>query len=490
MDENIYELKKKTVSGVFWRFGERILAQLVSFIVSVVLARILIPEQYGIIAIVTIFINIANVFVTSGLGTSLVQKKDADELDFSTMFYASLLLSIVVYVSLFFLAPILAKLYENELLTVVIRVMGIKLPIAAINSIQQAYVSNKMIYKKFFLATLIGTIISAFIGVGMALSNFGVWALVAQYLSNSLIDTIVLFFTVKWRPTLSFSMKRFKVLFSYGWKVMATSLIGTIFDQVRGLIIGVKYTSEDLAYCSKGEQIPAIISGNINSVTESVIFSSISKVQKDIDKVKRAVSRLLKTSSYIIMPLLLGVSAVAEILVEVLLTDKWMFCIPYLRIVCVQQCFSILNLVNLQAIKAIGRSDVLLKLEFIKKPIYVIILLISMNISPLAICAGNAIYALIALLINSYPNKKLLNYSLIEQIKDVGGYMLLALIMQLIVWRIGYIEINNYLLLVIQILIGVIFYIGVSKYLKLDSFEYMFNLLKDMLNKKRGKKNG
>lgn len=482
----IQTLKTKTISGLFWRFGERITAQLISFIVSIVLARILVPEQYGIVAIVTIFINLANVFVTSGLGTSLVQKKEADDLDFSTMFWAGIVLSLILYSIIFLISPIVAKLYDNELLTVVLRVMGIKIPIAAISSIQQAYVQRKMIFKKFFFSTIIGTIISAFVGIGMALKGFGVWALVGQYLTNSIIDICILAITVNWKPKFMFSFERFKGLFSYGWKIMASSFIGTVFDQLRGLIIGAKYTSADLAYNNKGEQIPALLSTNINSTMESVLFSSISKVQDDKEKVKRAMKRLMKISSFVIMPLLFGISAVANSLITILLTEKWSECVPYLRVVCIQQTFGILNTVNMQAIKAIGKSDTILKLEFVKKPIYIAILLIMMNISPLAVCIGNAIYSIVTLFINSRPNKKYLNYSLKEQIADILIYFIIALLMEVIVIAVGTININIYLLLVLQVLIGAVFYIGISKILKVDSLEYIIDIIKNMF---KGKKN-
>ena len=207
------EIKTKTIFGIFWRLSERVLAQLISFIVSVVLARILLPKEYGVVAIILVFINIFNAFVTSGMGTSLIQKKNSDTLDFSTMFYTGLAISIILYLILFLSAPFIAKIYKNIALIALLRVMGIKLQIASINSIQQAYVSKKMEYKKFFYSTLIGTIISGILGIAAALHGYGVWALVIQYLSNSAIDTIVLFITVNWRPTLEFSIKRFKSLF-------------------------------------------------------------------------------------------------------------------------------------------------------------------------------------------------------------------------------------------------------------------------------------
>ena len=484
-ENEIQTLKNKTISGLFWRFGERITAQIISFVVSVVLARILLPEQYGIVAIVTIFINLANVFVTSGLGTSLVQKKDADELDFSTMFWASIALSLVLYAIIFIISPIVAKIYNNELLTIVLRVMGLKIPIAAINSIQQAYVQRKMIFKKFFFSTIIGTIISAFVGIGMALKGCGVWALVGQYLTNSVIDTCVLWITVKWKPHFMFSMQRFKSLFSYGWKIMMASFIGTVFDQLRGLIIGARYSSADLAYNNKGEQIPSLLSTNINSTMESVLFSSISKVQDDKAKVKSAMRRLMKISSFVIMPLLFGISAVANSLITILLTDKWSACVSYLRVVCIQQCFGILNTVNMQAIKAIGKSDTTLKLEFVKKPIYLAILLTMMNISPLAICIGNAVYSIITLFINSRPNKKYLNYGLKEQISDIFVYFIISLLMEIIVIAVGMLNINVYLLIILQVLVGMIFYIGASIILKLDSLQYILENIKNVLKRKK-----
>ena len=484
-ENEIQTLKNKTISGLFWRFGERITAQIISFVVSVVLARILLPEQYGIVAIVTIFINLANVFVTSGLGTSLVQKKDADELDFSTMFWASIALSLVLYAIIFIISPIVAKIYNNELLTIVLRVMGLKIPIAAINSIQQAYVQRKMIFKKFFFSTIIGTIISAFVGIGMALKGCGVWALVGQYLTNSVIDTCVLWITVKWKPHFMFSRQRFKTLFSYGWKIMMASFIGTVFDQLRGLIIGARYSSADLAYNNKGEQIPSLLSTNINSTMESVLFSSISKVQDDKAKVQSAMRRLMKISSFVIMPLLFGISAVANSLITILLTDKWSACVPYLRVVCIQQCFGILNTVNMQAIKAIGKSDTTLKLEFVKKPIYLAILLIMMNISPLSICIGNAAYSIITLFINSRPNKKYLNYGLKEQISDIFVYFIISLLMEIIVIAVGMLNINVYLLIILQVFVGMIFYIGVSIILKLDSLQYILENIKNVLKRKK-----
>lgn len=484
MNDNLVELKNKTINGLFWRFGERITSQIISFIVSVILARILLPKEYGIVALVTIFINLADVLVTSGLGTSLVQKKNVDELDFSTMTIASIILSIILYGILFIIAPVISIIYNNELLTAVIRVMGIRIPIAAFNSIQQAYVQKKMIYKKFFYSTLIGTVISAVVGIYMALNGYGVWALVGQYLTTTIIGTIVLFVILDWKPKMRFSQERFKQLFNYGSKIMAAGFIGCLFDQLRGLIIGFKYSSEDLAFNNKGEQFPIMLYTNINSTLESVLFSSISMLQDDKKKLKEVIRKLMKTSSFVIMPVMFGLLGVADNFVKILLTDKWILCVPFMRVVCVQECFAILNTVNMQAIKAIGRSDTILKLEFIKKPIYMSILLITMFISPYAVCIGCCVYSLIALFINSKPNKKYLNYTLQEQFSDTIIYIILSFLMSILVMAVGKIQMNIYLNLVMQIIVGAMFYLIISKILKLDSYKYIFNIIKERFCKK------
>lgn len=481
--ENVKELKRKTISGFFWGFGERITAQAITFVVSVILARLLSPSEYGMIAIVLIYINIANVFVSSGLGTALVQKKEVDAQDFSSMFWANLVISIFLYFILFFAAPFIARIYQNEALTIIFRVIGLRLPIAAINSIQHAYVSREMIYKKFFWSTLFGTIVSAIVGIVMAYKGFGIWALVGQYLTNSTIDTIVLFFTIHWKPKMYFSFEKFKRLFSFGWKVTLTSLIGTVFDQVRGLIIGLKYSSADLAYNSKGEQIPTLITNNINSSLDTVLLSSVAKIQEDKQKVKQAISRILKLSCFILFPVLLGLAGVSNTLIRILLTDKWLPCLPFLQIMCFQQCFSVVNGINLQVLKAVGRSDISLKLEFMKKPLYLMFIVLAMFISPLAICAANAIYAVVALLINSFPNRKILQYTLWDQVKDMVVSFSLSIITGVIAYAIGYLKINLFVLFVVQVLAGIIVYIGLSLLFNRDNFDYVFALLKNMMRK-------
>ena len=478
------ELKKKTINGFFWRFGERISSQLVSFIVSIILARILLPQEYGIIALSMVFINITSVFAVSGLGTSLIQKKDADELDFSTMFYAGISLSIIIYGILYCTAPLIANLYNNTQICPVLRVLGLIIPIQSINSIQQASVSRALEFKKFFYATFTGTFLSGCIGIAMAYKGWGVWSLIGQQLSNHIINTFTLNRIITWRPKLQFSINRFKELFSFGSKLMGANFMGTFFNELKSFIVGIKYTPADLAYYNRGESLPGLIANNINNTINTVLFPAISQIQNNKEEVKKAIRRSMMTSSFIMLPLMFILAATADKIVWILLTEKWMFCFPFMQVLCLNHCINILGTANLQAINAIGRSDITLKLEIIKKPVYLLMILSAMFISPFAIAVATTIYSLFGTIINAWPNKKLIHYKFSEQISDILPQLILSICMSLIVLGIGILPINIYILLFLQITTGFIFYILSSKILKLESYNYILSSIKNLKLKK------
>ena len=329
------DLKKKTVGGFFWRFGERIASQSVSFIISIILARLLFPQEYGVIALSMVFINITNVFAVSGLGTSLIQKKDADDVDFSTMFYAGIFISVALYGLLFLAAPFIADLYHSELVCPVLRALGLVVPIQAVNSIQQAAVSRGLDFKKFFFATSVGTVVSGIVGVALAYTGFGVWALVGQQLTNHVVNTLTLNRIIRWRPQWAFSYSRFKGLFSFGSKLMCANFIGTFFNELKSFIVGARYTPADLAFYNRGESMPALIGNNVNTTINAVLFPAISKLQDDKEGVKRAIRRSMMTSSYVMFPLLFILAATADKVVLILLTEKWMPCVPFMRVLCI-----------------------------------------------------------------------------------------------------------------------------------------------------------
>lgn len=274
--------KNDVTKGLFWTFGERITAQLISTIVGIVLARVLDPEHYGIIAIVTVFITFFNVFVTSGFSSAVVQKKDVDDLDYDTAFYIGLIVAIIAYIILFFTSNFIADFYKMPDLGLVIKVMSIRLPLAALNATQQAYVRRKMEFKKFFIATSFGTIISGFVGIAMALSGFGVWALVTQYLTNTTIDSIVMWFVCGWKPKLQFSLKRAESIYSFGWKVLVSDLVATIEGDIRSLIIGKQFGSSDLAFFDNGKKYPALLVNNIDTAINKVMLPVYSQNQDNI----------------------------------------------------------------------------------------------------------------------------------------------------------------------------------------------------------------
>lgn len=469
---------EKVLNSFFWRFLERFGSYVVSFVVSVVLARLLDPEAYGTIALVTVFITILQVFVDTGLGRALIQKKDADELDFSSVFYFNMAMCVVLYCIMFAAAPHIAQFYNNEELVGVIRVLSITLVISGLKNVQQAYVSREMLFKKFFYATLAGTIASAFVGIFMAYQGAGVWALVGQSLTNTLIDTLMLWVTVKWRPKKKFSMQRLKGLLAYGWKLLIASLVGTLSDNLRQLLIGKLYTSTDLAYYNKGEQIPGIVNGNVNAAIDSVIFPAMSEAQDDKESVKNMTRRAIMTSTYIMAPLFIGLACCAETLIRLLLTEKWLPCVPYLRIFCITYLFYPIHTANLNAIMAVGRSDIDLKLELVKKILEISLLLMIMRYGVLAIAYSLILTSVINQIVNSWPNRKLIGYSYFQQMRDILPEFALACIMGAVVYAVGLFKMNDFLLLFLQIITGAIVYIGASAIMKLEAFMYLVGKIK------------
>ena len=466
------------ISNLIWRFAERCGAQGVSFVVSIVLARLLAPEVYGTIALVTVFTAILQVFIDSGLGNALIQKKGADETDYSSVFWANMILCSFLYVILFFSAPLIAQFYKDLSLIPVIRVMGLTLIISGLRNIQQAYVSKRMLFKKFFFATLGGTITSAFVGIGMALLGYGVWALVAQYLVNRIIETCVLWATVKWHPQFSFSISRMKGLISYGWKILVSGLLDSVYNNIRQLVIGRMYTSADLAFYNKGMQIPNLVVTNVNTSIDSVLLPAMSKTQDNRVEVKRLTRRAIRLSSYIMCPIMVGLAVCANPLVSVLLTEKWISCVPYLRIFCFSYAWYPVHTANLNAIKAIGRSDIFLKLEVIKKIIGIGVLLLVVDKGIGMIAGSLLLTSVISSIINAFPNKRLINYGYGEQIRDIIPATVLSLIMGGMLWGITLLPITNLLKLIIMIPAGIIIYVLGSKKLKLEEYEHVIEVIK------------
>lgn len=471
------------IKNFIWRFAERCGAQLVTFIVSIVLARILAPEDYGTIALVTVFTTILQVFVDSGLGTALIQKKEADDLDFSSVFFFNFAVCLILYIGMFIAAPFIAEFYNDSSLTSVVRVISLTIVISGVKGIQQAYVSRNMMFKRFFFSTIGGTIFSAIFGIVLAYQGFGVWALVAQQLSNTAIDTLILWLTVKWRPKLMFSWNRLKTLLVFGWKLLVSALLDTCYNNLRNLIIGKMYSSADLAYYNQGDKFPKVIVTNINTSIDSVLLPTMSSAQDDRERVKNMTRRAIKTSTYVMAPLMMGLAFCSVPIVHLVLTDKWLPCVPFLRIFCVTYMFYPIHTANLNAINAMGRSDWFLRLEVIKKIVGMAILLSTMWFGVMAMAYSLLLSSVLSQIINSWPNRKLLGYGYLEQIRDIAPAIILAVIMGICVYFIGYIPLPTIVTLIIQIVAGAIIYIVLSAILKLEEYEYLTGMIKSFFKR-------
>lgn len=480
-------LKSSVITSLIWKFLERIGSQGVHFVVTVVLARLLAPTDFGLIALVTVFIALANVFVQSGLNTALIRKKNADNVDFSTVFYASLAVAALLYGVLFIGAPLIADFYNGQTkLVPVVRVLGIILLMGAVNSVQNAYVARNMMFKKLFYRSIGAIIPSGIFGVALAYLDYGIWALVGQQLMNSFLICVIMWFTVKWRPQLVFSFARFKGLFSFGWKLLCSALLDTLYRNIRDLIIGKLFTPADLGFYNRGDQFPKIIITNINASIQSVLLPSLSTVQDDKPRLKSLARRSIKTSAFLILPMMAGLAAVAKPLTLVLLGEKWLPAVPFIQICCFSYAFWPVHTTNLSAINAIGRSDVFLKLEIIKKCYGLAILAIAIWLfrSPIGIAASAVVAAPLGSFVNAYPNKKLLNYGFCEQMKDFLPSFALAVVMGIGIYGLSEIVyISPFLQIPLFVVIGSCFYLGFAKLLRFECLEYIVKTIKESRKK-------
>ena len=460
----------KVLKSFIWKFLEKCSVQLTTFIVTIVLARILSPDEFGIIAIIIIFVNLANVIVEGGLTAALIQKKEADNIDFSTIFTCSLGLSVLLYVVLFISAPYISDFYNDNKLIEVIRILSLIVIPCSINSIQKAYVSRNLLFGRMFICSLISVLISGVIGVLMAYGGFGIWALVAQTILNQILVTILMFIFIKWRPKFLFCKERFGSLFDFGWKIFLSNFIIAIYEDIRGLLIGKIYNPSALAFFDRGKQFPSLIMGNINTSIQTVLFPTFAAEQDNTAKVKKMMRSATQVSCFVVFPLLLYLFISAEPLVKVLLTDKWLPSVPFIRIFAIAFILMPIQSSNMIAIKSLGYSNITLNLEIIKKIIEAIILLVSFQYSVYIVASGVLLYNFICLFINLYPNKRLLDYSVKEQIFDVLPIFIISITASFLSYWLLYLSIPLIAILFLQAIVGLMIYITLSYYFKVEAF--------------------
>ncbi len=479
-------MKQKVASGLFWKILENGGSQGIQFVITILLARLLSPAEYGVVGIIMIFIVIANVFVQSGFSTALVQKRQADGVDFSSVCYFELAAAMLVYGMLYLAAPSIAGFYGIPVLREIVRVLGVVLFPGVVISVQTAYVSRNMEFRGLFFSTLAASIVSGVVSIGMAYSGFGVWAMVGQQISYYISLMLVLFAAVSWKPQLCFCMGRVREMFSFGWKLLCASLLDTVFNNLYGLLIGKIYNEELLGSYTRGEQFPKLIATNLGAAIQAVLLPAFSANQEDKGLVRDMVRRAIRLSSFAVLPMLLGLFAVADTLVLALLGEQWMVCVPFLRIMCISYCFWPIHITNLQAINAVGRSDIFLKLELVKKGLSVLALVIGMQFNVFVMVCIKAFQDFLCTFVNAAPNKKLLGYSILHQWMDVMPSAALSVVMCGAVMAVGawLPAISVWGKLAVQILCGAAVYVALAALFKMESFCFLL----DMVKSRRGQK--
>lgn len=477
-------LKETTIIGLVYRFAERISAQLVSTIISIILARLLTPEDYGVISLVTVLITIGNVFVDSGFGAALVQKKNPDKLDYSTVLCASLIISFGLYIIAFSIAPFVARYYENDTLTPIFRIMALRLPIAGMNTVQNAYISKHFMFKKFFWATLSGTLGSGILGIVLAYCGYGSWALVAQYISSVTINTIALALIINLAPSFKFSWARFKSMLSFGINILISGLATAIYEEARSLIIAKMYSVVDLSYYTKGKQFPGLLANNVSTTIRNVMFPVLSVYQDDKKGMKKAVRRSIRVCSYIIFPMLIGFAAISKTFVLVVLTEKWLPIIPYTYIFCALYIFKPLKNINQSSLKALGRGGLYLAINIFEKTFGIVLIIFTMRLGVIYLAFSAVIVYSVTAILEMTANGVVISYNFLEQIKDFLPHLLMSLVMGGIVYYIPLQNINPVLALCIQICSGILSYLGLSILVRSETLRYLSSTIKTVLSKR------
>ena len=482
-------LKQRTVAGVFWKILENGGTTAITFIVTVLLARLLTPESYGVLSITIIFVTITGVFVQKGFNLALVQKTDADELDFSSAFWFSLLLAGALYAALWFASPFIARFYSSPDVAPVLRVISLILFPAAISSLQYALIMRRFAFRKRFIVTLISTCLSGTVGITMAIRGYGVWALVARQLVDDFTICVGMCIATKWLPQLRFSMKRLGALFSFGWKLLVSSLLETLYSDISSLIIGKRFNTTMLAQYDKGRRFPMNITTTLSGGIQVAMFPSLSIAQKEPARLLAMTRRSVSVSTFVIAPLVAGLAAVSTPLVRLVLLPKWLPCVPFLMVFCITYALFPIDTAVTQPINALGRSDVYLKLEIAKKLTGLVLIVLAVFVvgTPLALAWALAATAALSIFYNALPAKRLLGYRLTQLLSDVLPQLLLSLVMFAAVYAVGFLGLSDRLTLLIQIPAGMLLYAGLAALLRLSSFTYLWTTIREMRSKRRGK---
>lgn len=477
-------LRNTTIKGVGWSFTDSLLSQGTTFLVGIVLARLLSPEEYGLLGLLMIFIVISESIVNSGLNSALIRKQNTTELDYNTVFITNLLLSFLMYGLLFVCAPLISLFFEKPQLTVLLRVLGVIVIFNALSIVPATKLTKKVDFKSITVCSLIGSVFAGIVGISMAVMNYGVWALVGQQMTKQLVYTLALVVANKWLPQIQFSIRSFKELWGFGWKLLVSGLINNVWNEIYKVVIGKCYTPETLGQFTQAQFYSNIFSQNLTGIVQRVSYPVLSKIQDERERLKQAYRQVIKVTMLITFVFMFGLAGCAKQFIFVLIGEQWIPCVGYLQILCFTMALYPLHAINLNMLQVQGRSDLFLKLEIIKKCIAVIPLLLGIYIDIYWMLIGSVVVGWIAYYLNAYYSGPYLQYSVWAQIKDILPSLLLSLSMALVVYLIGLLPISPYLLLPIQIATGAAIVFGVCEMTKLTEYMQIKDIALSILKKK------
>ncbi|MBO3342222.1 lipopolysaccharide biosynthesis protein, partial [Clostridium perfringens] len=427
-------LKSKSLSGIFWTFSETVLNQGIQFLIQIFLARLLLPEEFGLIGMITVFIAVSNSIIDSGFTNALIREKNPTQEDYSTVFYFNLLTSVILYIILYILSPQISLFFNQPKLLNILRILAITLIINSFSIIQRTILTKKINFKVQMNINIVSSLVSGIIAVVLAFKGFGVWSLVFRTIIMQTMQSILLCIFNHWKPSLVFSIKSFNKLFSFGWKLLVSGLIDTLYNNLYYLIIGKIYSPVDLGYYTNAQKLRDVAATSISTSVQKVTYPVLSEIQDDKDELINAYRKIIKNSVYITFPIMIGLSSVARPLIMLLFGDNWISSIEYFQILCIAGMLYPLHAINLNILQVKGRSDLYLRLEIIKKVISLILIFIAIfsRLGVIALIWIMVVNSIISFFINSYYSKDIIGYSTIEQIRDILPILFMTIIMGIV----------------------------------------------------------
>jgi O-antigen/teichoic acid export membrane protein len=476
-------LQLKAVNGMLWTVIEKISIQVVQFIIGIVLARLLMPSDYGLVGMLSIFIAISQWLMDSGFTTALMQKRDRSDIDFSTVFYFNLFISVIFYIILFVSSGIIADFYSQPELALITKVLAINLIVGSFCIVQNTKLTVDLNFKSITIANVVAVILSGSVGIVMAYNGFGVWALVWQSVCRALTLTIIIWKVSEWKPGFEFSFESFRTLFNFGSKVLAAGMISTVFRNIYSVLIGKVFDPNELGFFTRAQGFTDLTSQTITSVVSKVSFPILAEMQNDKERLVSTYRRLVRMTSFFVFPTMSLLAIIAEPFIRVLLTDKWMGVVPLLQLLCLARVFTPISTLNMNILNVVGRSDLFLKIDMIKIPLIILSLLITLSLGVKAVVIGHVVVSVLSYGINTYYPSKFYQYGLINQLKDIRAILFATLIMSIVVAIVGIHIEYNLLRIVVSVILGGLVYLFISYLLKTSEF----NELKAFISKwKRG----